>query len=466
MKRSSDLTPFFRPHSLAIIGSFKEGLFGGYVAIQSLKRSGFEGEIYPVNPSYKEVLGLKVYPSISDVPAAVDLAMVMVNRMSVPRLIPECAAMGVRGIIVVSDGFAERDEKGARLQREIVEIAASHGVRLLGPNTAGLVNTANGLNPCPYVGGDYPLRKGTIALCAQSGVFNPQAYPYDRIVFGASIVCDFGNRCDVDECDVLEYLEEDPGTEVITMYLESVRDGARFLKTTERVGARKPILILKSGRTREGAVASASHTGSMAMDDRIFDAVCAQTGVLRLDDFGEMYEMPKIFAAGRPALGNRLGIVTVSGGIAVLAIDEGARHGLLQSVITEDTRRFLDGLFPTLGKMPVDTGPMMAAVKDAFSLYPAILKTVLEDSGVDCLLNVVWANADAGICRHYFDAYRELSFSRKPVATWVYGPDPATTAEVAQGIEQIGFPTFSSPEKAVKALGFAVRYGTRASPFR
>jgi acetyltransferase len=459
MEHSTDLTPFFEPRNLAIIGSFKEGLFGGHVAIQSLKRCGFKGGIFPVNPSSREVLGLKVHAAVKDLPEPVDLAMVMINGRSVPSIIPECAAGGARGIILVSDGFAERDQEGARLQDEVVKIAGSRGIRILGPNTAGVVNTANGFNPCPYSGGGYPVKRGTVAVCAQTGMINPQAVPYRRL--GISKVCDFGNRCDVDESDVLSYLENDPDTEVISMYLESIRDGRGFLDASRRVGGRKPILVLKSGRTREGAAASASHTGSMAMDDEIFDAFCAQAGVLRLEEFGEVFEMPKIFAAGRRASGGRLGIVTFTGCVAVLAIDEGARRGLHLAGISARTRSFLDGIFPGLGKMPVDIGPAMAAVKDTFDRYPEILKTVLQDHEVDCLFNVVWANPDERILRCYFEAYEGLaSISGKPVATWVYGPDPEVIAETAERIEERGFPTFSTPERAVKALGLAARYGT------
>jgi len=462
MEHSMELSPFFEPKNLAIIGSFREGLFGGFVAVQSLKQAGFKGEIYPINPMYDEVLGLKVYPSLGRVPAEVDLALVMVNARTVPGIITECAAKSVRGIIVVSDGFAERDEEGARLQEEIVRLARSRGIRLLGPNTAGVVNTANGFNLCPYKGGDYTLKRGSVAICAQTGMINPQAVPYRGPSLGVSKICDFGNRCDVDESDMLEYLEKDPETNVISMYLESVRDGGKFLETAARVGARKPVLVLKSGRTSEGARASASHTGSMAMDDDIFDAACAQTGMLRLDDYNDLFEMPKIFAAGRPAIGNRLGIVTFTGCIAVLAIDEGAKHGLEPAGLSHHTGSFLDGIFPGLGKMPVDIGPAMAAVKDAFDRYPAILRTVAEDDRVDCLFSVIWANPDPHIISCYIEAYGKMqSLCRKAVATWVYGPDPAVTIETAARIENMGFPTFSRPETAIKALGLAVRRGTR-----
>ena len=162
----------------------------------------------------------------------------------------------------MADGFAERDLEGKHLQNELVDYAGDHGIRIIGPNTAGVVNTANGFNPCPYEAGYYKLRQGPIAICAQTGMINPQAFPYPNLRFGVSKICDFGNKCDLDECDMLEYLEEDPHTQIISLYLETILDGHRFLETAKRVVARKPVLILKSGRTREGAKASVSHTGA------------------------------------------------------------------------------------------------------------------------------------------------------------------------------------------------------------
>jgi acyl-CoA synthetase (NDP forming) len=455
----NSISRFFDPSGVAIIGSFREGHFGGYVVVRSLLEAGYKGDVYPVNPGYKEVHGLRVYSSLREIPDRADLAIIMVNARSVSKILGECSEQGIRAVTVVSDGFAERDEQGARLQEEIVALAKRLGLRIIGPNTAGVVNTANGLNPCPYEAGYYRLKKGTTAICAQTGMINPQAFPYPDLRFGVSKICDLGNKGDVDECDLLEYLEDDPATEVISLYLESISDGNRFLSVAKRVAARKPVLVLKSGRTEEGAKASASHTGSLALDDRLFDAACRQAGVLRLERFKDIFEMPKIFASQPLPSGNRVGFVTVTGGVAVIAIDECAKQGLAAAGLGAGTAQVLETLFPGLGKNPVDVGPMMAAIPNAFDLYPKIFQTVLEDENVDALFSILWANAKANVIPRYVETYEDLKArSKKPIVTWVYGPDVQSVEDLGDELEQMGFPVFTSSEKCIRALGLAYRY--------
>jgi acetyltransferase len=456
---SSDLSCFFDPRSLAVIGSFKENFFGGYVLVKSLLKAGYKGKIFPVNPAYKDVHGLKVYPSLKDVPQEVDLAVVMINARAVAGMVRECAEKGVRAMIVVSDGFAERDEEGAGLQKELLEVAGREGIRIIGPNTAGVVNTANGFNPCAYEAGYYRIRKGPIAIGAQTGMTNPQAFPYTNLRFGVSKICDFGNKCDVDECDWLEYLAEDPDTGVVSLYLESIRDGRRLLKIARSVAKKKPILVFKSGRTREGARASASHTGSMAVDDKIFDSLCRQSGILRLEEFQDLFEIPKIFASQPFPAGGRLGIVTFTGGVGVVIIDQGAKYGMGLTTLSADTRQALDAIYQGLGTMPVDIGPMMAAVRNPFELYPRVIEAVAADSSVDVLFNVLWANPTDIIVSSYLKAYERIKgHVRKPIATWIYGPNTEVAADLMKRVEEMGFPVFNSPEKCVQALGLAVQY--------
>jgi acyl-CoA synthetase (NDP forming) len=455
----TDLSHFFEPRSIAIIGSFREWLFGGYVAIKSLLNAGYTGQIYPINPAYKEILGSKVYPSVTQVPETIDLAIIMINAQAVPPVIKDCGDKGIRAIIVVSDGFAERNQEGSRLQNEIVNIARQRGMRIIGPNTAGIVNTTNGFNPCPYDAGYYKLRKGPVAICSQTGMTNPQAFPYPYLHVGISKICDFGNKCDLNECDMLEYLERDPTTKVISMYLESITDGRRFLQISKRVTSQKPVLILKSGKTQEGAQASASHTGSIAVDDRLFEAICKQGGILRLEEFDEVFEIPKIFASQPLPKGNQLGIVSYTGAIGVLATDEGARYGLSVTRLTPRTTDSLDGIFPQLGNMPVDIGPMSVVVKDLPVLYPKILSAVISDENVNALLNVLWADPGGYTTNMYLDAYEELkTVYPKPVATWIYGPDKRIVADLAEPLEELGFPVFSDLKTSIKALGLAYTY--------
>lgn len=459
LSHRESISNFFEPLSIAIIGSFREGFFGGYVIVKSLLGSGYSGQIYPVNPAYKEVHGLKVYPSITEVPTTVDLVFILINARSVMRVVQECAQKGVRSFIVVADGFAERDLEGKHLQSELVGYASDHGIRIIGPNTAGVVNTTNGFNPCPYDAGYYRFRQGPVAVCAQTGMINPQAFPYPTFRFGVSKICDFGNKCDLDECDMLEYLADDPDTQVISMYLETIRDGKKFLATAKRVASLKPVLILKSGRTREGAKASVSHTGGLAVDDKIFEAACNQAGILRLDRFADLFEIPKIFASQPLPEGNRLGIVTFTGGIAVLAIDEATKYHVDITSLGTKTTHFLDAIFPGLGTMPVDIGPVMAAVKNAFDLFPKILDAVMADENVDALFNVLWANSTGDILELYIEAYERIKNRyRKPVVTWIYGPNAQSSTELAMRLEEMGFPVFTRLETSIKSLGLAWRY--------
>ena len=458
----SDLTPFFEPEGVAVIGSFKEGVFGGYVVVKSLLEAGYKGNIYPVNPgSYKEVLGHTVYPSPKDIPAKVDVALLMINARHVPGVLKACAEAGIKSIILVADGFAERDAEGAKLQDEVVLLANSLGVRIIGPNTAGIANAMNGFNPCPYDAGYYRFKKGTVAICSQTGMINPQAYAYRDLGYGISKICDFGNKCDLDECDFLEYLENDADTQVISVYVESVKDGKRFLEVCKRVASKKPLLILKLGATKEGARASASHTGSLAIDDEIFDAACRQTRVLRLDQFSEMFEMPRFFASQPLPRGNRFGMVSYTGAVGVAALDEGARHGLVRARLSNRTSQMLEDMFPGLGHVPVDIGPMIPSVNDFSTVYTKILTAVMNDENVDSLFNVIWADAKGNNTKAYVEGYEALrENARKPVVTWVYGPNINMTRDVIRRLESLGFPVFAEPERCIKALGLAYRYAS------
>ena len=458
--QKSDLTPFFEPEGVAVIGSFKEGVFGGYVVVKSLLEAGYKGNIYPVNPgNYKEVLGLKVYPSPRDIPGKADLALLMINARHVPGVIKTCAEAHIKSIVLVADGFAERDAEGAALQDEVSRLAHSLGVRIIGPNTAGIANAMNGFNPCPYDAGYYQFKKGTVSICSQTGMINPQAYAYGDLGYGISKICDFGNKCDLDECDFLEYLENDADTEVISVYVESVKDGKRFLEVCRRVASKKPVLLLKLGTTEAGARASASHTGSLAIDDKIFDSVCRQTKVLRLDQFTEMFEIPRFFASQPLPRGNRFGMVSYTGAVGVAALDEGARHGLVRARLSSDTSRMLEDMFPGLGHVPVDIGPMIPSVKDFSSVYTKILTAVMEDENVDSLFNVVWADGKGNNTKAYVEGYEALKKNaRKPVVTWVYGPNINMARDVTKRLESLGFPVFAEPERCIKALGLAYRY--------
>lgn len=455
---SLGLAPFFNPRSISVIGSMKEGLFGGYVVIKSLLQAGFKGRIFPVNPSYREIWGLRVYPSIKDISQEIDLVLIITAARSVSGILRECVEKGVKAAIVVSDGFAERNAKGRRLQEEIVRIARLGHLRIIGPNTAGVANPSKGWIPNPYEMGYEKIRQGPIAICAQTGMINPQAFPYGDLRYGVSKICDFGNKADVDECDMMEYLGNDPETRAMTFYLESIKDGQRFLRVSKKVTFKKPVLILKSGRTEEGARVSSSHTGSLALNDQIFDVACKQSGILRLETFRELFELPKIFASQPLPRGNRLGIVTFTGGVGVLAIDEAEKYGLRIALLSSETRKRLNRIFPDLGKRIVDIGPPMAMINNYMPIYSEILKRVIKDPCIDSIFNVIWTGPSAQFIEDYLKIYRRLQGNRKPIATWIYGPKVSYIHELTFQLEELGFPVFSDIEMAIKALWLATRY--------
>jgi len=453
------LFTLFEPGSIAVIGSLRETWMGGYMVIKSLLRAGYDKPIYPVNPSYKKVHGIPAYHSLDDIEAGIDLAVIMINARSVPEVLKECGKKGIKSVIVISDGFAERGREGLVLQEDLLRISRQFGMRIVGPNTAGIVNAGNGVNICAYEAGYYGIKPGFISILSQTGMINPQAFPYPTLRFGISKICDLGNKCDIDESDVLEYLENDKTTQVISIYLESIRDGRRFMQVAKRVSSQKPILVLKAGKTAEGVKALESHTGSMAGDYGVFTAVCQQSGILLIDKFSELFDLPKIFASQPLPKGNRLGVITQSGAFGGIAASEAGLYGLKLATLTVQTSQRLDQIFPGLGKVPVDVGPAASTVKKFYRHYPMLVRSLMEDENVDSLLNILWIGLSSEITDWYIKAYQDLKDRlRKPVLTCVCGSSVATNDEIAEQLEAFGFPVFTELSTVIKGIGMLTRY--------
>src|SRR5512137_811786 len=376
------------PKSIAVVGSLREARFGGYVTASNLLRFGYKGKIYPVNPQYETVLDLKVYPSVKDIPEPVDLVVTMAGASAVPRIVADAVQNRAKVAIIISDGFGERNEDGCRLQQEISRIAETGGLRLLGPNTIGVANPAIGLVTTPYKVTYEKMITGGVALCAQTGLIGPQNMPLEETHYGLSKMCDFGNKCDIDEIDLLDYLVDDQDTKVIAMHLEVIRDGQLFMKKAKEVVAKKPVIVLKPGRTRESRRAMASHTGSLAGEDIIYDSAFKQAGVTRVDNFRELIDIPKVLATQPLPRGNRLAIVTISGGAGVMGIDIASTHGLTLARLSAPTLEKLAAVSPVLAGSPVDLGPGLPAYQVAggiASRFPAMIEAILDDDNVDCL---------------------------------------------------------------------------------
>ena len=446
------------PRSVAVVGSLREARFGGYVTTNNLLRFGYKGKIYPVNPQYERVLDLKVYPSVKDIPEPVDLVVTMAGAPAVPKIIADSVQNRARAAIIISDGFGERNEDGKRLQQEVNRIAESGGLRLLGPNTIGVANPAIGLITTPYRVTYEKMITGGIALCAQTGLIGPQNMPLEETHYGLSKMCDFGNKCDIDEIDLLDYLVDDPDTKVIAMHLEVIRDGQLFLRKAKEVVARKPVIVLKPGRTRDSQRALAYHTGSLAGEDLIYESAFKQAGVIRVDNFRELIDIPKVLATQPLPHGNRLALVTISGGAGVMAIDIASTHGLTLARLSSATLEKLAAVSPVLASNPVDLGPGLPAYQvpgGVAARFPAMIEAILEDENVDCLaMACPW-----GVRGKITDVFGPIAKrNSKTIVVWVAGPSLAIAEEMNRDFEAIGLPTYLDGDSAIKALSVAVKY--------
>jgi acetate---CoA ligase (ADP-forming) len=326
------LAPLFRPASIAVIGASTDATKIGAIPLVHMKASGYRGQLYPINPRAASVLDIPAFPALSAVPGAVDLAIIAVPEAHVLRAMRDCAEKGVRAVVLFSSGFAEVSEAGRRAQEEITELARTARLRLLGPNCMGLVNFADGVVATFHPAfGPGLAPKGRIGLITQSGAFGGLAYQVaqDRAL-AYSLILTTGNEGDVDVADGIAYLADDPETAVIMLYIEGCRDGRKLAAALARARARrKPVVCLKVGRTEAGIAAVASHTAALAGADEIFDAMFRQQGVYRCSTMEEFFDIGYAAAQTRdlPA-GNRVAIITVSGGVGVLMADAAAAGGL------------------------------------------------------------------------------------------------------------------------------------------
>jgi len=455
----SDLKSFFEPKSVAVFGSLREGVGLGYGVIRNMLQFGYSGKIYPVSPSYSgEVLGFRVYSAVNDVAEPIDAAIVITPPPTVPGIIEQCARKGVKAAVIVSENFAEAGAEGAKFQQQLVDIVHRTGIRIIGPNTVGLFNAANGFITNPYLIVQKKIRKGGIAYCSQSGYVGTAAQPLEDRAIPVSKMCDIGNKCDVDEADLLNYLADDPETKVVAMHLENAKDGRRFIDAARRVVVRKPLLILRPGRSEEAARAVASHTASLAGNEQVYDSAVKQVGAIRLDTWLDYWEVPKIFAYQRLPEGNRIAILTLTGGVAVLGVDVAVSAGLAIARFLPATADKLKRIYPRLSSNPVDLGPILSVSDNPFAVEEEVIALALNDANVDCAAVSIYAGFDDIVAPivEMFDHLKERI--TKPMALWIYGMKLSAMDEMSRQLETRGLPTYFYLETAVKALGVAAAY--------
>lgn len=381
------LDALFRPAAIAVIGASDDPSRIGGRPIRYLIDSGYSGHLYPVNPRYTTVQGLTGYPSVGAIGAPVDMAIVALAAPLVVDAIRECAAAGVKAVVVFSGGFAEVDAAGEERQRELAQVAAETGIRILGPNCLGLMNAHTGMiatfSASMESGGAVT---GNIGFVSQSGAFGSHCFAAARLRgLGFSSWVTTGNEVDVDFADCLAYLATDPDTDVIVAYLEGVRNGARFheaLGLAQRNG--KPVIMLKVGRSDVGARAAASHTASLVGSDAAYDAVFRHYGVQRVATIAEMLDVTEAAAKGTYPRGNRVGLVTVSGGVGILLADAAADCELDVRPMPLEAQQKLRELWPYAGvQNPVDTTAQTINQPDLMGKF---VDTMLDEGDYDALV--------------------------------------------------------------------------------
>lgn len=453
------IAPFFTPSSVALIGASKTPGKGGNIILRNIMKAGFQGAVHPINPSYQEILGMKAYPRVSDVPGPVDLAMIVIPKTKVSEAIADCAAKGVTNIILSTGGYSDMGEDGAREQQELAKQALESGIRLMGPNSIGVINPKSGL--ATSIVGLEQIRIGGVSLIGQSGVFSSGwgRWISDIKPFGIAKIACIGNKSDVNESDLLEFLTDDPDTSTVGMYLEGIVHGQRFVKAAKRACASKPVVVVKSGKSEAGAAAIASHTGSLAGSDAVFDAVCRKTGLIRAHDSEAFFDTLAAFEALPLPRGNRMGVLSVTGMGCVVTTDAAEEYGLRLPQLTPATLKKLRQVMPPWAPVrnPVD---IWSGVEQHGSLKTMshIAQSLIDQKDMDALLIIFVLMPETIFdIREAFESVI-VSHPHKPVLASYYGGTRKEMAHIREGFLPLGVPTYPTPERALYAFSRMVEY--------
>jgi acyl-CoA synthetase (NDP forming) len=450
---------FLEPRSVVLIGTSRQTGAGAYNNLEMLLSYGYQGRVYLVHPKVKEILGYKTYPRVADLPEAPDLAVISLGRERVLPAARECIEHGIRRLVVISQGFADADARGAELQQKLARLAAAHGVRVLGPNTMGILNPFAGFTTA-FI--DIPREPvpAPIAMVAQSGVFQVGASSFiGRIGKGI----DVGNAGDVDVVDVLEYLETDPQTRVIVLHLEGIKRGRLLLATAARIVAKKPIIALKTGRSAAGAKAAMSHTGSLVGEDAIVDLALAQAGIIRVRTLVELLAVSRAFLHFRPMAGPRLGMVTATGAFGIMTADACEDYGLELAPFPEALRELEEErvAWHQLHN-PVDIWPLGMVTGSFTRVFKRAAAGLLQAQEVDAVLGVAPALSSPlhtdldvpGAVRKL----HSLNPQHKPLALLLYGDEAAQRAQTQELEREPDVACYDTMEEAIMGLAATWRY--------
>jgi acetyl coenzyme A synthetase (ADP forming)-like protein len=433
------LKSIFEPENIAVIGASATPGKWGYTILKNLLGNSFPGHVYPVNPKATDILGQTCYPSVLDIPGAVDLAVIVVPISHAFAVTEECGKKGVKGIIMVTAGFSEVGGEGKLLEEQ-----------LIGPNTLGVVNAHAGMNAS--VISKLPA-KGGISFITQSGTLGLALADWTmEMGIGLNIVVSTGNKANVDDVDLLEYLADDEHTDVIAMYIEGINHGRQFMELAK--GISKPILAVKAGRTRSGSKAVFSHTGSLAGSDDVYSAAFKQAGIIRIENIDDLFDSALALSVQPAPEGNRVGVISNGGGASIIASDTCERLGLEIPALEPGTRASIKELVPKFASYsnPIDTAGLAS-----YETYNSIAKYMLHDPNIDALI-VIYVHTEMLDSRIPANAIVDIHRGGciKPVITcWLGG------AGIEAGIDILkagGLPNYPVPERAVKALASLLKH--------
>ncbi len=444
------LDAIFNPQSVAVIGaSDNPGKLGSHV-MRSLVEGKYPGKIFPVNPGKDETMGIKTYPSLSQVPDTINLSIIVLPADQVPKIIKECQEKGIKGIVLITAGFKEiEDKRGELLQREIKELADQYGIKIIGPNTFGIVNLHLPLN-ASFTPEFSLVEKGGISFVSQSGgMSHLMAFLSLQNKVGLSKIIGLGNRCNVDFSETVEYLTRDSQTKVIAMYLEGIDHPKRLMEVAERGNREKPILAYKVGRSSTSDKASQFHTGSLAGKHEIYEGAFKQAGILMVGSSEELLDAAKALTMCPLPEGNRVAVLSGQAGPGMAACDICEMEGLIIPPFSAETQKRVEELLPPLAirTNPVDMGP---AWYDSEAIK-GIVHTVLEDKNIDAiLLCIMFASANRSAVAILTDLLLERN-TNKPILCCFSAPAGIWDDEIKR-LEGLGIPNYPTPERAAKTL--------------
>jgi acetyltransferase len=452
MQAQEKLDFLFAPKSIAVIGaSNREGSVGRAVFTNILLNE-YAGTVYPVNPKDHSISGVRAYQSILDLPEAVDIAVVIVPAAIVPSIVEDCGKRGVKGLVIISAGFKEVGPDGEALEHQVFSIAQKYSMRIVGPNCLGVVNADPGVRLNASFSSGMPAA-GSIAFASQSGALGEAVLDYaagENIGFSKFI--SMGNKTDVNENDILEYLRADPMTKVILLYIEDIIDGRKFVDTVSRVSDEKPIIAVKAGVSPEGAKAASSHTGALAGSDEAYNAILKQSGVIRVESIIDLFDYARAFARQPLPRGNRVAIITNGGGPGIMATDASVRYGLQIAQLSDTTKNRLRASLPKEAAVnnPVDL------IGDAQADRYELALGALNDDSVDCGLVLLTPQAMVDLKKVAETIGSVGPKSGKTILASLLGLGDVTPA--AGLLESYGVPNYSFPESAVRALAAMSEY--------